>query len=197
MEKSDVTKATDSNKGKAIELAIQTIEKQFGKGSIMRLGNDENLVANDIPVVPTGSLGLDLALGIGGLPRGRIVEVYGPEASGKTTLHYLTAAQRKAWMDKLRPIDKTVEGRVGKKVIAAGETIEEALGSPPLPVTPLTTLNASSGCILMLPFDFRRFGARRLTESVPAERSMLLLLLWTAAGAPAACRLTANVPLPE
>src|SRR5215210_7478104 len=68
---------------KAIELALGSIEKQFGKGSIMRLGNDQ--AAPEVKVIPTGSLGLDIALGCGGLPRGRIVEIYGPESSGKTT----------------------------------------------------------------------------------------------------------------
>src|SRR5262245_47863645 len=74
----------DTARDKAIELAVTTIEKQFGKGSIMRLG--EELAPPEVRVVPTGSLGLDIALGIGGLPRGRVVEVYGPESSGKTTL---------------------------------------------------------------------------------------------------------------
>ena len=73
----------DDNKAKALAAALSQIEKQFGKGSIMRLG--ENDISQDIQVVSTGSLGLDLALGIGGLPRGRIVEIYGPESSGKTT----------------------------------------------------------------------------------------------------------------
>jgi recombination protein RecA len=84
----DLTSANPDHtqKNKAIELAVQAIEKQFGKGAIMRLGESENLAAQDISSVPTGSMSLDLALGIGGLPRGRIVEVFGPEASGKTTL---------------------------------------------------------------------------------------------------------------
>src|SRR5262245_3428637 len=84
----------DSARDKAIELAVTTIEKQFGKGSIMRLG--EELAAPEVRVVPTGSLGLDIALGVGGLPRGRVVEVYGPESSGKTTLalHVISQAQR-------------------------------------------------------------------------------------------------------
>ena len=69
---------------KALAAALAQIEKQFGKGSIMRMA--EGQVAEDIDVVSTGSLGLDIALGIGGLPRGRVVEVYGPESSGKTTL---------------------------------------------------------------------------------------------------------------
>ncbi|MGZ8267708.1 MAG: recombinase RecA [Burkholderiales bacterium] len=74
----------DDNKSKALAAALSQIEKQFGKGSIMRLGDSD--ISNDIQVVSTGSLGLDLALGVGGLPRGRVVEIYGPESSGKTTL---------------------------------------------------------------------------------------------------------------
>ena len=71
----------DPQRDKAIDLAVSTIEKQFGKGSIMRLG--ENAAAPEVLVVPTGSLGLDIALGVGGLPRGRVVEIYGPESSGQ------------------------------------------------------------------------------------------------------------------
>jgi len=80
----------------AIELALTTIEKQFGKGSIMRLDKDGKLPIGDISVIPTGCLGLDIALGVGGLPRGRIVEIYGPESSGKTTLmlHVIAEAQK-------------------------------------------------------------------------------------------------------
>ncbi len=76
--------APNSEKGKALQAALAQIEKQFGKGTIMRLGEGE--VIEDIQVVSTGSLGLDIALGVGGLPRGRVVEIYGPESSGKTTL---------------------------------------------------------------------------------------------------------------
>jgi len=78
-------------KKKALDLAVSQIEKQFGKGSLMRLGDDERKA--DVPVVPTGSLGLDVALGIGGLPCGRVVEIYGPESSGKTTLALQVIAQ--------------------------------------------------------------------------------------------------------
>ena len=80
---------------KAIELAVGAIEKQFGKGSIMRLGNGEPLV-KDVSVIPTGALSLDIALGVGGFPRGRVIEIYGPESSGKTTLtlHVVAEAQR-------------------------------------------------------------------------------------------------------
>jgi len=74
----------DDNKSKALAAALSQIEKQFGKGSIMRLGESD--ISRDIKVVSTGSLGLDLALGVGGLPRGRVCEIYGPESSGKTTL---------------------------------------------------------------------------------------------------------------
>jgi recombination protein RecA len=84
----------DQGRDKAIDLAVSTIEKQFGKGSIMRLG--EGIAPPEVRVVPTGSLGLDIALGVGGLPRGRIIEVYGPESSGKTTLalHAVSQAQK-------------------------------------------------------------------------------------------------------
>jgi recombination protein RecA len=80
----------------AIDLALATIEKQFGKGSIMRLSIDGKLPAGDVKVIPTGCLGLDIALGVGGLPRGRIIEIYGPESSGKTTLalHAVAEAQK-------------------------------------------------------------------------------------------------------
>src|SRR5512140_2681403 len=74
----------DENKAKALQAALSQIEKQFGKGSIMKMGDQD--VDRAIPVVSTGSLGLDMALGVGGLPRGRVVEIYGPESSGKTTL---------------------------------------------------------------------------------------------------------------
>ena len=95
----------DAGRDRAIELAVSTIEKQFGKGSIMRLGED--LAPPEVHVVPTGSIGLDIALGMGGLPRGRIVEIYGPESSGKTTLcqHVLAEAQKRgsgAWIGSRR-----------------------------------------------------------------------------------------------
>ncbi|HPM14198.1 MAG TPA: DNA recombination/repair protein RecA, partial [Candidatus Dojkabacteria bacterium] len=90
----EVKSSEASGKSKAIETAVAQIEKQFGKGSIMKLGGKEKI---DVEVIPTGALSLDLALGIGGVPKGRIIEIYGPESSGKTTLaiHILTEAQRK------------------------------------------------------------------------------------------------------
>ena len=97
---------------KAIELAVGAIEKQFGKGAIMRLGNDEAMV-KDVQVIPSGALSLDIALGVGGFPRGRIVEIYGPESSGKTTLtlHLIAEAQRRggvcAFVDAEHALDVT------------------------------------------------------------------------------------------
>jgi recombination protein RecA len=105
----------------AIDLALATIEKQFGKGSIMRLDADGKLPSSDVPVVPTGCIGLDIALGIGGLPRGRIVEIYGPESSGKTTLtlHVLAEAQRQggvcAFIDAEHALDVSYARRIGVK----------------------------------------------------------------------------------
>src|ERR1700674_2317638 len=81
-------------KSKALDLALSQIEKQFGKGSIMKLG--EQAIAADIAVIPTGSLGLDLALGVGGLPRGRVVEIYGLDSSGKTTLALECSPRRRS-----------------------------------------------------------------------------------------------------
>jgi recombination protein RecA len=85
----------DDNKSKALAAALSQIEKQFGKGSIMRLG--EHDIVRDIQVVSTGSLGLDIALGVGGLPRGRVIEIYGPESSGKTTLTCKLSPKCRGW----------------------------------------------------------------------------------------------------
>ena len=103
----------------AIDLALATIEKQFGKGSIMRLSKDGKLPAGDVSVIPTGALPLDIALGIGGLPRGRIVEIYGPESSGKTTLtlHAIAEAQRRggvcAFIDAEHALDVSYARKIG------------------------------------------------------------------------------------
>ena len=103
----------------AIELAVATIEKQFGKGSIMRLDKDGKLPVGDVSVIPTGCLGLDIALGIGGLPRGRIVEIYGPESSGKTTLtlHVVAEAQKRggvcAFIDAEHALDVGYARKIG------------------------------------------------------------------------------------
>jgi recombination protein RecA len=109
-----------SNKEKAIDLAISSIEKQFGRGSIMRLGADTPVP--EISVIPTGSIGLDIALGVGGLPRGRMVEIFGPESSGKTTLalHVLAQSQKPggiaAFVDAEHALDPHYAGRLGVRV---------------------------------------------------------------------------------
>jgi recombination protein RecA len=110
----------DKNRSKALELAIAGVEKEFGKGAIMRLKDGESLHA-EVPVVPSGSVGLDLALGIGGYPRGRIVEIYGPESSGKTTLtlHAIANVQRQggvaAFIDAEHALDVQYAKRLGVK----------------------------------------------------------------------------------
>jgi recombination protein RecA len=88
--------AVNTEKEKAIELAMSAVERQFGKGSIMRLGNDEPMI-RDVQAISTGSVSLDIALGVGGVPKGRIIEIFGPESSGKTTLclHIVAEAQKK------------------------------------------------------------------------------------------------------
>jgi recombination protein RecA len=108
-----------SGRNAAIDLAVSSIEKQFGKGSILRLGADEK--PKDVQVVPTGSLALDIALGAGGLPRGRIVEIYGPESSGKTTLtlHAIAEAQKRggicAFVDAEHALDVVYARKLGVK----------------------------------------------------------------------------------
>lgn len=133
----DANKKTDkAEKVKALDLAVSTIEKQFGKGSIMRLGAAENLYA-DIAVIPTGALSLDLALGIGGYPRGRIIEIYGPESSGKTTLALSAIAQAQkqggvaAFVDAEHALDVTYARKLGVNtedlLISQPDTGEQAL----------------------------------------------------------------------
>ncbi len=115
----EVKSSETSGKSKAIESAVAQIEKQFGKGSIMKLGGKEKI---DVEVIPTGALSLDLALGIGGVPKGRIIEIYGPESSGKTTLaiHILTEAQRKgeavAFIDAEHAFDPTYAKNIGLNI---------------------------------------------------------------------------------
>ena len=110
----------DDNKSKALAAALSQIEKQFGKGSIMRLG--EHDIAKDIQVVSTGSLGLDIALGVGGLPRGRVVEIYGPESSGKTTLTLQVIAEMQkmgvtaAFIDAEHALDPQYAEKLGVDV---------------------------------------------------------------------------------
>ncbi|MGZ8996279.1 MAG: ATPase domain-containing protein, partial [Rhodospirillales bacterium] len=107
------------DKGRAIDAAISQIERAFGRGSIMRLGQRETV---ETEVVSTGSIALDIAVGIGGLPRGRIVEIYGPESSGKTTLalHAIAEAQKKggvcAFIDAEHALDPVYANKLGVKV---------------------------------------------------------------------------------
>ena len=125
----------DKDRLKALELAVGQIEKQFGKGSIMRLGREE--VPVGIPAVSTGSLGLDIALGVGGVPRGRIIEIYGPESSGKTTLalHIIAEAQKAggqaAFIDAEHALDVTYARKLGVRtddlLISQPDTGEQAL----------------------------------------------------------------------
>ena len=110
----------DKNKSKAIELAVASIEKEYGKGSIMRLKEGQTLTP-DTGVVPSGSIGLDIALGIGGYPRGRIMEIYGPESSGKTTLtlHAIAQVQKlggvAAFIDAEHALDPAYARKLGVK----------------------------------------------------------------------------------
>ena len=125
----------DDNKQKALQAALGQIERQFGKGSVMRLGDSQ--VAKDIEVVSTGSLGLDIALGIGGLPKGRVVEIYGPESSGKTTLTLEAIAQCQksggtaAFIDAEHALDPAYAERLGVSVddllVSQPDTGEQAL----------------------------------------------------------------------
>jgi recombination protein RecA len=125
----------DENRKKALTAALGQIEKQFGKGSVMRLGDAS--AAMDFDVVPTGSLGLDIALGVGGLPRGRVVEIYGPESSGKTTLTLEVIAQCQkmggtaAFVDAEHALDPTYAEKLGVNVeellVSQPDTGEQAL----------------------------------------------------------------------
>jgi recombination protein RecA len=124
----------DQNKGKALNAALAQIERQFGKGSVMRMGDQKR---ERIPAISTGSLGLDVALGIGGLPKGRIVEIYGPESSGKTTLTLSVIAQAQkqgancAFVDAEHALDPDYAEKMGVKlddlIVSQPDTGEQAL----------------------------------------------------------------------
>ncbi|TSE35182.1 Protein RecA [Tepidimonas fonticaldi] len=130
-----VTRTPDPEKAKALQAALAQIEKQFGKGTIMRLAEGEKV--EDIQVVSTGSLGLDLALGVGGLPRGRVIEIYGPESSGKTTLTLQVIAQMQkqggicAFVDAEHALDVQYAQKLGvdlsNLLISQPDTGEQAL----------------------------------------------------------------------
>jgi recombination protein RecA len=130
-----LVEGTSVDKTKALDAALSQIERAFGKGSIMRLGKNQKAV--EIETVPTGSLGLDIALGVGGLPRGRVVEIYGPESSGKTTLtlHVIAEAQKKggvcAFVDAEHALDPVYARKLGVNLndllISQPDTGEQAL----------------------------------------------------------------------
>jgi recombination protein RecA len=127
--------ADTTEKKRALDLALSQIEKQYGKGAIMKLGTAEAAV--DIPAIPTGSLGLDIALGVGGLPRGRVIEIFGPEASGKTTLtlHVIAEAQKTggiaAFIDAEHALDLGYARKLGVQtddlLVSQPDTGEQAL----------------------------------------------------------------------
>src|SRR5690554_4010342 len=131
----DKTKAANAERAKALAAALSQIEKQFGKGSVMRYGDDK--VEHDIQVVSTGSLGLDIALGVGGLPRGRVIEIYGPESSGKTTLTLQVIAEMQklggtcAFIDAEHALDVQYASKLGVNLedllISQPDTGEQAL----------------------------------------------------------------------
>ncbi len=143
----------DDNRKKALDAALGQIEKQFGKGSVMRLG--DAATAQDIEVISTGSLGLDVALGVGGLPKGRVIEIYGPEASGKTTmaLQAIAECQRAggtaAFVDAEHALDPLYAGKVGVNLedllISQPDTGEQALE--------ITDLLVSSGVVDLVVVD--------------------------------------------
>ncbi|OIO81666.1 MAG: recombinase RecA [Candidatus Omnitrophica bacterium CG12_big_fil_rev_8_21_14_0_65_43_15] len=132
--KHDEKVALQAERDKALDLALSQIEKQFGKGSIMKLGSD---VKVDVPAIPTGALSLDIALGIGGMPRGRVIEVFGPESSGKTTLSLsvIKEAQKRggvaAFIDAEHAFDSTYAKKLGVNLndllISQPDTGEQAL----------------------------------------------------------------------
>lgn len=115
-------------KKKALEMALHQIEKQFGKGSVMRLGGDQDKLA--LEIIPTGALSLDIALGVGGVPRGRIIEIYGPESSGKTTvaLHIIAEAQKNGGIAAFIDAEHALDPGYARKV---GVNLEDLLVSQP------------------------------------------------------------------
>ncbi|SQD78995.1 DNA strand exchange and recombination protein with protease and nuclease activity [Moritella yayanosii] len=157
----------DANKEKALAAAIGQIEKQFGKGSIMKLGDNRTM---DVETVSTGSLSLDIALGVGGLPMGRIVEIYGPESSGKTTLtlEVIASAQREgkvcAFIDAEHALDPLYAGKLGVDVnellISQPDTGEQALE--------ITDMLARSGAVDIIVID----SVAALTPKAEIEGSM-------------------------
>jgi RecA/RadA recombinase len=159
--------AASSEKAKALQVALAQIEKQFGKGTIMRLGEGE--VIEDIQVVSTGSLGLDIALGVGGLPRGRVVEIYGPESSGKTTLTLQVIAEMQkiggqcAFIDAEHALDIQYAQKLGVNLqdllISQPDTGEQALEIGVMFGSPETTTGGNAlKFYASVRLDIRRTG---------------------------------------
>src|SRR5215216_2579308 len=146
--------ALNTEKAKALQAALAQIEKQFGKGTIMRLGEGE--VIEDIEVVSTGSLGLDMALGVGGLPRGRVVEIYGPESSGKTTLTLQVIAEMQkvggtaAFIDAENALDPQYAQRLG---VNTSELLlsQPDNGEQALEIADMLVRSASVDCVMIAP----------------------------------------------
>ena len=132
-----MAKESNNEKRAALEMAMGQIEKQFGKGSVMKLGEFK---AMNVEAIPTGALSLDIALGIGGVPRGRIIEIYGPESSGKTTLalHIIAEAQKEngevAFIDAEHALDpvyaKNLGVNINELIVSQPDTGEQALEIP-------------------------------------------------------------------
>ena len=125
--------ATSFDRDKALDVALAQIDKQHGKGAVMRLGDR---VAAPIEVIPTGSIALDVALGIGGLPRGRVVEIYGPESSGKTTLalHAIASAQASRWQS-LRSSTPSTRSTPTTRSASSASTPTRCWSASPTPVS--------------------------------------------------------------
>ena len=119
--------AQDTNREKALELALGAIEKNFGKGAIMKLGDK---VAEEVPALPSGSISLDIALGVGGYARGRIIEIYGPESSGKTTLtlHAIAQCQQRGGVAAFIDAEHALDPQYARKL---GVNVDELLVSQP------------------------------------------------------------------
>ena len=194
-------KALNTEKAKALQAALAQIEKQFGKGSIMRLGDGE--VVEAIEVVSTGSLGLDIALGVGGLPRGRVIEIYGPESSGKTTLTLQVIAEMQkvggtcAFIDAEHALDTGYAQKLGvnlqEMLISQPDTGEQALeivdalvrsGSVDLVVidsvaalTPKAELEGDMGDSLPgLQARLMSQALRKLTASIQKTNTMVIFI---------------------
>ncbi|HOO62232.1 MAG TPA: ATPase domain-containing protein, partial [Bacillota bacterium] len=130
----NVTKKVDSERAKALDAALMQIEKQFGKGAVMKLGEQTGMA---VDVIPTGALTLDMALGVGGVPKGRVVEIYGPESSGKTTvaLHIVAESQKQggtaAFIDAEHALDPIYAEKIGvnidELIVSQPDTGEQAL----------------------------------------------------------------------